>query len=275
MLKVAAVQMEPVLLEPKKNLQKILDNISHIAEKAVQLAVFPECALTGYSLSLKEAQSFSEPIPGPATDQIIKACQNADMLVALGMIEKDHEDRCFNSAVLLGPEGILGKYRKTHLPLLGVDRFLHPGEQITGPFNTPIGKMGLLICYDLRFPEPIRSLAIDGVQVVLLSTAWPHAAGFYPDFMAQSRAAENGIYLVAANRIGEERGTRYLGRSIIAGPDGEKLGEGPSDEEDLLIVEIDLARSDNKKRVFIPGEYEVDLFADRRPELYIAIIQGN
>jgi predicted amidohydrolase len=271
MLKFAAIQMEPVLLEPEVNLEKVELLISKAAELGVQVATFPECALTGYNLSHSEAKTISESIPGPATSRIIKACQESEIFVTLGMLELDHEGQCFNSAVLLGPEGILAKYRKTHLPYLGVDRYLASGDQIVGPFTTSIGQLGLLICYDLRFPEPIRALALQGAQVVLLPTAWPDKANFYPEFMAQSRAAENGIYLVAANRIGEERGTRYLGRSVIAGPDGKKLGEGSKDKEEILIAEIDLTRSENKKRIFVPDEYEIDLFADRRPELYQAI----
>jgi len=268
MHKFAAIQMEPVLLEPEVNLEKVVTLISQAVDLGAQVATFPECVLTGYCLSFQEAQALSEPIPGPATAIIIETCQQSDIIVAIGMLEKDNEGRCFNTAVLLGSDGILGQYRKTHLPFLGVDRFLTPGDQIAGPFKTHVGQLGLLICYDLRFPEPIRMLALQGAHVVLLPTAWPHAANLYPDFMAQSRAAENGLYLVAANRIGEERGTRYLGRSVIAGPDGAKLAEGSKDKEEIIIVEIDPARSENKKRIFTPGEYELDLFRDRRPELY-------
>jgi predicted amidohydrolase len=271
MLKIAAIQMEPILLEPEKNIEKVRHLISQAAEMGARVATLPECVLTGYGLSYEEAQSHAEPIPGPSVNRILEACQDLDILVSLGMIEKDLEMQCFNSAVLLGPNGIMGTYRKTHLPFLGVDRFLSAGDQINGPFETALGALGLLICYDLRFPEPIRLLALQGAHVVLLSTAWPDTATLYPAFMAQSRAAENGLYLVAANRIGEERGTRYLGRSLIVGPDGAKLAEGSTHKEEILMVEIDLNRSKNKKRIFIPGEYELDLFQDRRPDLYDAL----
>jgi predicted amidohydrolase len=106
----------------------------------------------------------------------------------------------------------------------------------------------------------------------LLPTAWPSSATLYPEFMAQSRSAENSLFLIAANRCGEERGTRYLGRSIITGPNGEILAEaGPSDDQ-IVCAEIDLSRSEAKRRVFIPGEYELDLFGDRRPDLYGALV---
>jgi predicted amidohydrolase len=128
--------------------------------------------------------------------------------------------------------------------------------------------VALLICYDLRFPEPVRVHALQGAQVVALSTAWPAAATLYPEFMARSRAAENRIFLIAANRVGEERGTRYLGRSVIVAPDGALLAEASPQAEDLLLADIDPADSDVKRLIFDPGEYELDLFGDRRPELY-------
>jgi predicted amidohydrolase len=129
----------------------------------------------------------------------------------------------------------------------------------------------MLICYDLRFPEPARVLALGGAQVILLSTAWPQAATLYPDFLVRTRAAENHLFLAAANRVGEERGTTYLGRSIIADPDGRVLAEADQVGETLLFAEIAPDRSDAKHRVFRPGEYELDLFNDRRPELYSSL----
>jgi predicted amidohydrolase len=271
MVKFAAIQMQPVLLEPEKNLEKIIQYIFEASHLGAEVLVFPECALSGYGLSLNEAQTFSEPIPGPTTKRIIEACRDTQCIVAIGMLEKDDEGNIYNAAALLGADGLLGTYRKTHLPYLGVDRFLSQGNSIHGPFDTEVGKLGLLVCYDLRFPEPIRILALKGAHVILLPTAWPIAANLYPEFMAQSRSSENSLYLVAANRIGEERGTRYLGRSLIVGVNGEKLAEGTNDQEEILVAEVELRLSENKKRIFTPGEYELDLFKDRRPELYGAL----
>jgi predicted amidohydrolase len=268
----AAVQMEPVLLEPERNLEKIIQFIFQASNLGAEVLVFPECATTGYGLSLDEARAFSELIPGPSTNRISDVCRDTNCIVVVGMLEKDDEGNIFNTAVLLGADGLLGKYRKTHLPYLGVDRFLSPGTSINGPFDTLAGKFGLLVCYDLRFPEPIRVLALKGAQAILLPTAWPHSATIYPDFMAQSRSAENSLYLIAANRIGEERGTRYLGRSMIIGMNGEKLAEGTSDQEEILLAEIEPTLSENKNRIFTPGEYELNLFKDRRPELYDYLI---
>lgn len=268
MVKIAAVQMHTELMNPNANLSSVASRLHDAALMGAKLAVFPECTLTGYSLTSEEALEVAEAIPGPRLSRLTSACAADDILAVVGTLELDEEGRVFNTAMLVGPTGLLGRYRKTHLPFLGVDRFLAAGETIAGPFDTPLGTLGVLICYDLRFPEPIRALALRGAQAILLPTAWPVSATLYPEFMAQSRSAENSLFLVAANRCNEERGTRYLGRSIITGPNGEVLAEaGPTDDE-ILCAELDLSRSDAKRRVFVPGEYELDLFGDRRPELY-------
>lgn len=272
MINVAAVQFQPELLEVDHNLAKIESLMQQAAARGAKLAVFPECALTGYALSRAEAETVAEPIPGPLTQRLSTACQVSGLTAAvIGMLEQDSAGRLFNSAVVVGPEGTIGHYRKTHLPCLGVDRFLEPGETLDFPFETPAARLGVLICYDLRFPEPARVLALAGAQMIVLPTAWPRAATLYPDHVVQTRAAENGIFVVAANRTGEERGTRYLGRSVIAGPDGTKLAQAETDREQLLIAEIDPDQSDDKDRIFTPGEYELHLFTDRRPALYQAL----
>lgn len=261
----AAVQMEPVFLDPDANLGKVE---SWIASIHADILVFPECVLTGYGLSAAEAAALAEPIPGPRTDRLLRACRRVGRIIVVGTIESDEEGHCFNTAMMIGPVGVLGRYRKTHLPFLGVDRYLAAGDSLGPPIPTTVGRLGLLICYDLRLPEPARVLAVAGAQALLLPTAWPASARLYPEFLVRARAAENGVYLVAANRIGIERGTQYLGRSLIVGPDGEVLAEATSDREEVLVADIDPPRSDRKQRVFVAGEYELDLFGDRRPELY-------
>ena len=268
MLRVAAVQMQPELLDLAGNLARVIDHAHRAAAREARLVVFPEIALSGYVVTPDEADALAQPVPGPATQAVAQVCAEDDIHVVLGMLERDADGTLFNTAVLLGPIGLLGRYRKTHLPLLGVDRYLAAGDDFTAPVVTPAGRLGLLICYDLRFPEPCRVLALLGAQVIALSTAWPAAGTLYPEFLARSRAAENRIYLLAANRCGEERGTRYLGRSVIVAPNGEILAEGSPDREETLFAEIDPARSDVKRLVYAAGEYELDLWGDRRPDLY-------
>lgn len=271
MPRVAAVQMESRLLDLDHNLAKVISNLERAAQAGVDLAVFPETIITGYNMSLDEAAAVADPIPGTVTAALVETCSREGLFALVGLIEAGADSNYYNSAVLVGPEGVVGTYRKTHLPLLGVDRYLSPGDSLTSPWETPMGRLGALICYDLRFPEPIRCLSLNGAQIVALPTAWPRAARLYPDYMARSRASENRVYLVAANNVGEERGTRYLGRSIIVSPSGEVLAEADGENEAVLVADVDPAESDEKHLVFQAGEYELDLFGDRRPELYEAI----
>ena len=275
MVRVAAVQMQPALLDVHGNLARVLDLTREAAAHEARLVVFPEVSLSGYVVTPEEADGLAQAIPCPATQAVQQACVKADVHVVLGLLERDADGTLFNTSVLLGPQGLLARYRKTHLPLLGVDRYLAAGDALIPPVVTPAGRLGLLICYDLRFPEPCRVLALLGAQVIGLSTAWPAAGTLYPEFIARSRAAENRVYLVAANRCGEESGTRYLGRSVIVAPDGEILAEGSTDREETLYAEIDPARSDVKRLVFAAGEYELDVWGDRRPELYAPIARDS
>jgi predicted amidohydrolase len=271
MVRVAAVQMRPAILDVKANLDRVLNLTHEAAAREARLVVFPELALSGYVISPEEAEGLAQPIPGPATEAMRQACLESGVHVVLGLLERDTDGTLFNTSVLLGPQGLLTRYRKTHLPLLGVDRYLAAGDAFLPPVDTPAGRTGLLICYDLRFPEPCRVLALLGAQLIALSTAWPTAGTLYPEYLARSRAAENRTYLVAANRCGEERGTRYLGRSVIVAPDGAILAEGAPDLEETLYAAIDPGLSDIKRLVYSPGEYELDLWGDRRPDLYTAI----
>lgn len=269
----AAVQMKPQILQPDTNLEKIHTLLDEAAHQGADVIVFPECATTGYGLTPEEAESVAQTVPGPWTERLSEACAHSGVqVIALGTLEVDSQGHLFNTSVLLGPQGVVSRYRKTHLPFLGVDRYLAAGDEICGPITTPVGKLAMLVCYDIRFPEPARVLALAGTQVILISTAWPQAATLYPDFLAQTRAAENHLYLVAANRIGEERGTRYLGHSLIIAPDGTKLAEASGDREEILYATLDPTESDRKRLVFVPGEYELDPLKDRRPELYGSLV---
>jgi predicted amidohydrolase len=268
MITIAAIQMKPELMQSQSNLGSITRLTTEASENGAKMVVFPECCITGYGLTEAEAKGIAEPLPGPVSQRLTDMCDQLDVTVMVGTLESGPTGGLYNTAMLVDGSGVLGLYRKTHLPTLGVDRFVTPGEEIVAPVKTSCGLAGMQICYDLRFPEPARVLAVQGAQMILLSTAWPQAATLYPEFVVQARAAENHLYLIAANRIGEERGTTYLGRSIIADPDGQVLAEANQTDETILYAQIDPSRSDEKHRIFRAGEYELDLFKDRRPALY-------
>jgi predicted amidohydrolase len=274
-MRVAAAQFATRLLDPAANLATMQAFLQRAADLGAQLIAFPECAVSGYALTAEEAASLAEPIPGPSTQALAQTCLQLDVFAVVGLLEQHPHGMLFNSAALLGPKGILGVYRKTHLPCLGVDRYLACGDDLPGPFVLPEARLGLLICYDLRLPEPMRVLALAGAQLVVVSTAWPSTARLYSEHLARTRSAENGVFLLAANHTGEERGTRYLGNSLIIGPDGEVLQQAGEQDETLLVAEIDPGRADRKERVFLPGEYELDLMADRRPDLYGRLVEAD
>jgi predicted amidohydrolase len=163
---------------------------------------------------------------------------------------------------------VVGTYRKTHLPFIGIDRFLTPGDRAYQVFDLPFGKVGLNICYDISFPEPARALKLLGAELIALITNWPTAAWRSPEFVANTRALENHLFYAATDRVGTERGWDFIGRSKVVDCNGDTLAEAGAKDEELLVVAIDFQSANNNRIVNVPGSYEVDRINDRRPELY-------
>jgi predicted amidohydrolase len=271
-MRVAVAQIEPKLAEKERNLDLCLTRLEEVVEQGAELLVLPECAIPGYVYeSGEEARRYAEEIPGPSTEALEEACRRLDAYVVCGLLERDG-DTIHNAAVLVGPDGLIGSYRKSHLPFLGVDRFVQAGDELP-VFDTPIGRIGVEICYDLRFPEVTRMLALAGAEIVCLPTNWPVAAAANAELLAPARAYENRIYLLVANRIGKERTAEFCGRSQIVDTTGVRLAETDATSEALLVAEIDVARAREKSIVPAPGEYEMHLFGHRRPELYGSLVE--
>jgi predicted amidohydrolase len=270
-MQVAVAQMEPKLFEKERNLDACLERLEEAAAASAELLVLPECAIPGYMFaSAEEALPYAEEIPGPSTAALEDACRRFDVHVVCGLLERDG-DVLRNAAVLVGPDGLIGAYRKTHLPYLGVDRFVAPGDELS-VWDTPLGRIGIEICYDLRFPEVTRTLALQGADLVAHPTNFPLAARIQTELITCARAAENRVYLLTANRVGKERWGEFCGWSQIVDPYGTRLAEAGETGEALLVAEIDLDKARDKDYV-IPGEYELYLFGDRRPELYGALTE--
>jgi predicted amidohydrolase len=192
------------------------------------------------------------------------------MHAVCGLLERDG-DALRNSAVLVSPGGLVGTYRKTHLPFLGVDRFTVPGDELP-VYETPLGRIGVEICYDLRVPEVTRTLALRGADLVAHPTNFPMAARVQTELITVARAAENRVYLLTANRVGKERWGEFCGWSQIVDPFGRRLAEAGETEEALLVADVDVEKARDKNYV-VPGEYELYLFGHRRPELYGALVE--
>jgi 5-aminopentanamidase len=267
-VRIAAVQMNPAIMQNKKNLDKILSEVRTAAGNGADLIVFPECALTGYVFaSREEAVPFMETVPGPGTDKLAACCGELGVHVVVGLLEKD-AGKCFNAAVLIGPGGLVGKYRKNHLPFLGIDRFLDHGDRPFEIYRTPIGNIGIHICYDCNFPESARIMTLLGADILVLPTNWPQGRGKVAKYVVNTRAYENKVHFVAVNRVGEERGTRFIGNSKIVDAWGDTLVQATGDDEQTIYAEVSLAEARQKHVIFKAGEFEMNFIRDRRPELY-------
>ncbi|HEY6291892.1 MAG TPA: carbon-nitrogen hydrolase family protein [Terriglobia bacterium] len=266
-MKIAAVQMDVKIFDKAHNLRVVLEKLVQAHRAGASLVVFPECALTGYCFSSREeAWPLAETIPGPTTEKVAIAARELGCTVVLGMLEKQGE-QLYNATAVITPQGVLGSYRKIHLPCLGIDRYDSPGDKPFSVFDTPAGKLGINICFDCSFPESGRVLKLQGAQILAIPTNWPVAA----DSWAHTpfvRATENHMIVVAADRVGEERGYRFVGHSQIVDPEGRLLASADDKEETVLVAEVDPAFSDRNRVVRVPGEYEFDRLAARRPEMY-------
>ncbi|HEV8129808.1 MAG TPA: carbon-nitrogen hydrolase family protein [Acidobacteriota bacterium] len=273
MVKVAAVQFDPKIGKNRRNLKRILELLKQAAESGAKLAVFPEAAISGYVFdSLEEAISVAEDIPGPTTDALEEQCARLNISAVVGLLERSGR-RVYNAAVLCGPNGCIGRYRKAHLPYLGVDRFATRGNTPLSVFETPVGRVGVMICYDQRFPEVSRCLTLQGADIIALPTNWPRGAENAPEFILRTRAVENRVFLIGANRVGIERGTEFIGRSCILDPSGNRLADADGASESVLRCEIDPEQARQKRVIIEKGKFEMDTVRDRRPELYGALVE--
>ena len=271
--KIAGVQMDCRLGNKEHNLDVICSRLREAAKNGARLVVFPECALTGYAFESKEeALPFAESMPGPGSEAIASECRALGVWCVFGLLEQDGAD-LFNTCALVGPQGVAAGYRKIHLPFLGVDRFTTRGNRPFVVHDLGDLRIGINICYDGSFPEAARVLTLLGADLVVLPTNWPTGAATTARYLVPARALENHIYYAAVNRVGEERGFRFIGQSRLADCDGELLVPMASDAEEILYADIDPQTARRKRIVKIPGKYEIDRVGDRRPEMYGPLCQ--
>lgn len=268
-LTACGVQFDCKLGEAARNAEFIAGEVAAAADTTgARLVVFPEAALTGYVFeSVAEALDGAVDADGPETNLVAGACRAAGAWAVFGAVERD-AGRVFNSAFLIGPEGLVGRYRKVHTLCLGVDRFAARGKGFR-VWELPIGRVGLNICYDGTFPESSRTLKLLGAQLVVLPTNWPRLD--MKRAQTTIRAYENHVNYLAVNRVGEERGTVFPGGSMAADPLGTVIAEG-GDGPERIAAEFDMEGADANRVVLSPGVYEFDYRADRRPDAYRPIV---
>jgi predicted amidohydrolase len=271
--KIAVAQIDITFAEREKNLERMLELLRETALRGAKLTVFPEAALTGYCYdSLEQARPHAEPIPGPSTGRLAEMCRELGVFAIYGMLEADG-DRVFNACVLVGPDGVVGSYRKVHLPYLGVDRFTTPGDRPFAVQDAAGVRVGMHICYDGGFPEPARVMMLLGADLLVLPTNWPPGSECMASSAVNTRAMENNVYFAACNRVGDERGFHFIGQSKICDPRGRVLAEAAHDREEILYADIDVEFARQKKIVRVPKLHEIDRLRDRRPEFYQAITE--
>ncbi len=264
----AGVQFDCRQGDVQGNLAYMLRQTRQAAEQGARLIVFPEAALTGYCFASKEAAwPYAETVPGPSSLAVAELCRELNCFVIFGLLERRRAD-LFNAAVLVGPAGVVGSYRKTHLPFLGVDRFVTPGNRPYEIFEIDGLRLGMLICYDGSFPEAPRILALLGADLIVLPTNWPEGGRCSASHIPPMRAHENHVYFLAVNRVGEEGGFHFIGMSRLVDWHGETLAAAKGEAEGPFFGSIQPELARHKRVVNIPGEYELDRIAGRRPDLY-------
>ena len=257
----AVVQRKPKFSDSVGNTQSV---IARMRRQPADLYVLPELFHSGYLFSSRrQVESLAEPVPtGPTSLALATAARELGAIIVAGIAERDGES-CYNSAALFAPQGWVGTYRKIHL----FDRekeWFSPGDRPFQIWTVGTLRLGLMICFDWIFPEAMRSLALQGAQIVC------HPANLVLPYCQQAmitRCLENRVYALTANRIGRESDGAFTldftGKSQITGPDGDILLRAPSASTGVYTVAIDPQKADNKQMTTLN-----QLFDDRRPELY-------
>ena len=261
--KVSAIQYAPTLHQKEKNLLEQVQMVEEAAANDAKLIVMVEMATTAYCfLDRDEIAPYVEPIPGPTTDRFGEIAARYGCYVVVGMPEVDPEtDVYYNSMALVGPRGLVGVYRKTH-SFISENTWAKDGDLGLPVFETELGNIGGVICMDASFPETARILALRGADVVCFPTNWLLEKSPAPAWI--TRAFENGVYLVAANRWGLERTVEFSGGSAVIDPDGEiqsymDTGDG------IVYGTVDVAEARHKRWAADPRGHKL---LERRPEQY-------
>jgi predicted amidohydrolase len=279
-VKLATVSMN-VVYDKKKNLEKLFGFIDQAAAQDVNLIIFPETSLQGYlhnMIGIESMEDFryqhinAETVPeGESVRAVVAKAKAKNIYVIFGMVERDEEkyDKIYNTAVLLGPEGYIGKYRKVH-QIIDELHVYYPGEEWP-VYNTAIGRIGMLICYDKTFPESARELALKGAEILAMPTAFAlqaPGADYRTDYMKyvydlydKTRALENQCFFLSSNHFGQEGKHEYFGFSRIVAPTGMVIDE-VGFKEGMAIAEVDIKKQIVEARLF-PTQLK-----DRKPSTY-------
>lgn len=271
---VAVAQMKPKLGEAEENLVKMSETISRIAsQQRVDLIVFPELITSGYELGLRFTE-VAQRVPGPTVNLLAQRANEYGIYIAFGMVTKEKvESVLYNSAVLVGPEGeLLEVYNKIHLR--GEERMAFREGYKLPVIPTEIGNIGLLVGYDLAFPEAARSLVLDGADLLCVVANWEAPQIDEWKTYVRARAYENAVFVAAANRIGEDVTLTFGGESMVVGPRGQIHASLASETdptsgeplEGFAVARIDLDEVRKYREEF-------QFIQNRQPAVYKALVR--
>lgn len=270
-LRVACVQMAPEIGRKTANLEKSCGLIERAAAEGASLIVLPELCNTGYVFdSRAEAFGLAEAIPdGESSRAWGEAARRLGVTLVAGIAEREGPS-LYNAAVLTGPEGHIGTYRKNHL--WGEEKlFFEPGNVGVPVWSLPFGRVAVAICYDQWFPEVYRLAALQGADIACTPTNWvpmpgqPEGQLAMANILAMAGAHSNALFVAAADRVGIERGQPFLGQSLIVSPTGW-IAAGPASDSEEQIIYADIDLADARRARSLNGFN--DLVRDRRADVY-------
>ena len=271
---IAVVQMRPRLGEAEENLVKMSETISTIAsQQRVDLIVFPELITSGNELGLRFTE-LAQRVPGPTINLLAQRANEYGVYIAFGMVTKEKvESVLYNSAVLVGPDGeLLDVYNKIHLR--GEERMAFREGYKLPVIPTEIGNLGLMIGYDLAFPEVARSLSLDGADLLCVMANWEASQIDEWKTYTRARAYENSVFIAAANRVGEDVTLNFGGESMIVGPRGQihaSLADETDPESGAPLEGFAVARIDVDEVRKYREEYQ--FIQNRQPPVYKALVR--
>lgn len=282
-LKIGYLQQHNVA-DVKTNMQRLADGVRDLAKRGAELVVLQELHNSLYFCQVEDVDNFdlAEPIPGPSTDFYGALAREFNVVIVTSLFERRAPGLYHNTAVVMERDGsIAGKYRKMHIPddpAYYEKFYFTPGDLGFRPIQTSVGKLGVLVCWDQWYPEAARLMALQGAELLIYPTAIGYAASDTEDEQQRQReawttvqrghAVANGLPIVSVNRVGFEPdlskqtpGIEFWGSSMVVGPQGEMLYRSAPDAEDSVIVEVDLAHSEDVRRWW-------PFLRDRRIDMY-------
>lgn len=277
-VRIACLQMEPRVGEKDKNIACSLGMIDQAAAAGANLVVLPELCNSGYVFNTRqEAHELAEEIPdGPTCQEWVGAAARHKMHIVAGIAERERSS-LYNAAVVVGPEGVIGTYRKNHL-WAAENLFFEPGNLGVPVFHTDIGRVAVAVCYDIWFPEIFRLAALQGADILCVPTNWvpmpeqPPGLPKMSNILAMAGAHANSMFVAAADRIGTERGQPFIGSSLVVSHTGWPIaGPASEDHAEMLIADANLSDARRKRNW---NDFN-QVLRDRRIDLYAENLGAN